>query len=102
MRAVSLDQCGGPEVLVVSDVPVPSLKEGEVLIKAVSAGVNPVDLLVATGAYLPAKFPKVRSQPIRSRFISRNAACIGFRSLLAASLLAASPPAPLEVAAGGC
>lgn len=61
MRAVSIEQCGGPEVLVVSDVPAPSRKEGEVLIKAVSAGVNPVDLLVATGAYKPAQFPKVRS-----------------------------------------
>jgi NADPH:quinone reductase-like Zn-dependent oxidoreductase len=61
MRAISLDHCGGPEVLVVSDVPAPSRKEGEVLIKVVSAGVNPVDLLVASGAYKPAAFPKASS-----------------------------------------
>jgi hypothetical protein len=47
--------------LVVSDVPVPTRKEGEVLIKVVSAGVNPVDLLVASGAYKPAAFPKASS-----------------------------------------
>lgn len=40
--------------------PAPPPANSQVLIKAASAGVNPVDLIVRNGIYAPTKFPKVR------------------------------------------
>lgn len=59
MKAIQVGECGGTEVLQLVDVPVPARKAGQVLVKTVSAGVNPVDLLVRSGAYKPTSFPKV-------------------------------------------
>ncbi|MFO0872410.1 MAG: NADP-dependent oxidoreductase [Phycisphaerales bacterium] len=59
MKAVRLSAFGGPEVLTLADVPKPGLRKGEVLVRVVAAGVNPVDwkirngLLKAMGAPLP-------------------------------------------------
>ncbi|ONI85155.1 hypothetical protein ALI22I_30330 [Saccharothrix sp. ALI-22-I] len=43
MRAVVARQYGGPEVLRVAEVPRPRCGPGEVLVRALAAGVNPVD-----------------------------------------------------------
>jgi NADPH:quinone reductase-like Zn-dependent oxidoreductase len=43
MRAISQDEFGGPEVLRVVDVPKPEPLPTEVLVRVVSAGINPVD-----------------------------------------------------------
>ena len=61
MRAVLINSCGGPEVLEVRPgVARPARGPGQVLIRARSAGVNPVDLLVRSGGvYKPEAFPKV-------------------------------------------
>lgn len=59
MKAVQISECGGTEVLQLAEVPVPARKPGQVLVKTVSIGVNPVDLLVRSGHYKPASFPKI-------------------------------------------
>jgi NADPH:quinone reductase-like Zn-dependent oxidoreductase len=43
MRALRFSQHGGPDVLSMSDVPVPRPGSGEVLVRVRAAGVNPVD-----------------------------------------------------------
>ncbi|GAA2294570.1 NADP-dependent oxidoreductase [Nonomuraea roseoviolacea subsp. roseoviolacea] len=50
MRAVVIRGFGGPEVLEVADVPVPSAGEGQVRIRVEAAAVNPVDLATRSGA----------------------------------------------------
>ncbi len=50
MRAVIIRSFGGPEVLEVADVPVPSAGPGQVRIRVEAAGVNPVDLGTRAGA----------------------------------------------------
>lgn len=40
-------------------VPKPQRGKGQVLIKAASVGVNPVDVIVRSGYYKPTAFPKV-------------------------------------------
>lgn len=50
MKAVTIRSFGGPEVLEISETPVPSPGPGQVLIKVAAAGVNPVDLQTRTGA----------------------------------------------------
>jgi NADPH:quinone reductase len=73
MKAVTIDGAGGPEVLVLTDVPVPELKPGEVLIKVVAAGVNRPDVLQRQGNY-PA--PKGHSE-IPGLEVSGTIAAIG-------------------------
>jgi len=55
MKAVYIEEFGGPEVLKIDDVPVPQVKPEQVLIKVVAAGVNPVDWKIREG-YLSAVF----------------------------------------------
>ncbi len=51
MRAVVCKEWGGPEKLVIEDVPRPVLREGTVRVVVHAAGVNFADLLVIAGQY---------------------------------------------------
>jgi len=55
MRAIAIDQPGGPEVLTPIDCAVPYAYEGELLIKVHAAGINRPDILQRMGAYPPPK-----------------------------------------------
>lgn len=62
MRAANFSEFGGPEVVRISSMDVPELKEGEVLIKVKAAGVNPVDTVIRQGYYkdkIPHSFPLI-------------------------------------------
>ena len=49
MRAVRVPQFGGPEVVEVQDVPVPSPGPNEVLVRVGAAGVAPWDAIIREG-----------------------------------------------------
>lgn len=51
MKAVRVHEYGGPEKLVLDDVPRPKPASGEVLVRVVSAGVNPVDWKIRSGMF---------------------------------------------------
>ncbi len=51
MRAVLLEGVGGPEQLVLGDVPEPVAPEGQVLVDVRAAGVNFADILIRLGHY---------------------------------------------------
>jgi putative PIG3 family NAD(P)H quinone oxidoreductase len=53
VRAVFSDGAGGPEVLVVRDVPDPEAGPGEVVLDVAAAGLNRADLLQRQGFYPP-------------------------------------------------
>lgn len=55
MRAVTMSAFGGPEVLQISDLPVPEPGPGEVLVRTSAVGVNRADLLQRQGHYPPPK-----------------------------------------------
>src|SRR5918992_6242092 len=55
MRAVRIDEFGGPEVLQVVDVPTPEPGDGEVLVDVARAGMNFADTHQRENSYL-AKF----------------------------------------------
>ncbi|KAL7807011.1 hypothetical protein V8C44DRAFT_351457 [Trichoderma aethiopicum] len=57
MKAVQISKNGGPEVLELNEVPVPSPAPGQVLVKNHFAGVNYIDTYFRTGLYPAPSFP---------------------------------------------
>ena len=51
MRAVQCKELGGPEKLVVEDLPSPPMREGAVRVAIHGAGLNFADLLLIAGQY---------------------------------------------------
>jgi NADPH2:quinone reductase len=51
MKAIRIHKTGGPEVLVVDDIPVPEPKPGEARIKVEAIGLNFIDIYHRTGLY---------------------------------------------------
>ncbi len=51
MRAARITAHGGPEVIEVTDVPVPAPAEGEVLVEVAAVALNHSDLWTREGAY---------------------------------------------------
>jgi NADPH2:quinone reductase len=51
MKAIRVNEPGGPEVMKLEDVPDPEAGAGQVLAKVHAAGVNPVDAYVRSGRY---------------------------------------------------
>ncbi|HVP63552.1 MAG TPA: NADPH:quinone reductase [candidate division Zixibacteria bacterium] len=51
MKAIQVSEFGGPEQLVLRDIPEPKPKAGEVLVRIHAAGVNPADTYMRTGTY---------------------------------------------------
>ena len=52
MKAIRIHETGGPEVMHLEEVEIPTLAQGEVLIKIAAAGINYADLAQRRGAYL--------------------------------------------------
>ena len=52
MKAIRINETGGPEVMHLEEIAIPAPGKGEVLIKVAAAGVNYADLAQRQGAYL--------------------------------------------------
>lgn len=61
MKAITLANNGGTENLIINDIPTPSIKENEVLVRVKAIGINPVDAFVRTHAFALDMF--VQPQP---------------------------------------
>lgn len=61
MKAIRVAQFGGPEVLVVQDVPTPEAGPGQVRVKLEAAGINPVETYIRAGTY--ARLPQLPYTP---------------------------------------
>ena len=60
MKAVVMNEYGGPEVLKFADYPDPTPGPGDVLVKVAAASINPIDVLQRSGAtkdFFPVEFP---------------------------------------------
>jgi NADPH:quinone reductase-like Zn-dependent oxidoreductase len=65
MRVIRIARFGGPEVLHLESIPVPTPGKGELLIKVAAAGVNPVDYKIRGGRYPAVKQDKLPYVPGR-------------------------------------
>lgn len=61
MKAIQVSQTGGPEVLVLVDVPEPKPKPNEAVVQIKAAGVNFIDVYFREGRY-PAQLPFINGQ----------------------------------------
>ena len=61
MQAIQVSRVGGPEVLTVADLPVPTPKPNEALVEIKAAGVNFIDVYFREGRY-PTQLPFVNGQ----------------------------------------
>jgi len=60
MKAIRIHAYGGPELMQLEDAPVPACGAGDLLVRVVAAGINPIDWKVRSGlmaAQLPKPFP---------------------------------------------
>src|SRR5882757_471405 len=63
MKAIVFDEIGSPlDVLYLADIPVPQIKDREVLVRMVSASVNPGDFLFIQNLYPEPKKPRFPRQ----------------------------------------
>jgi NADPH2:quinone reductase len=61
MKAIQVSQVGGPEVLKLADLPMPSPQPNEAVVQIKAAGVNFIDVYLREGRY-PAPLPFVNGQ----------------------------------------
>ncbi|HTW46140.1 MAG TPA: quinone oxidoreductase [Acidobacteriaceae bacterium] len=61
MKAIVIRQTGGPEVMAVTEVPMPEPKPGEVLVRVRGSGVNFIDIYLREGRY-KADLPFINGQ----------------------------------------
>jgi NADPH:quinone reductase len=61
MKAIQVSQTGGPEVLNLVDVPIPTPKPSEALVEIKASGVNFIDVYLREGRY-PAPLPFINGQ----------------------------------------
>lgn len=52
MKAIRVNEFGGPEVMKIQEVPDPKPDQGQVLVRMKAIGVNPVDTYIRSGAYV--------------------------------------------------
>jgi NADPH:quinone reductase-like Zn-dependent oxidoreductase len=62
MKAIVLDEYGGPDKLLLREIPEPEPKAGEIKVRVVSASINPIDWKLRSGmakSIMPLTFPAV-------------------------------------------
>ena len=69
MRAIQIEQTGGPEVLHVGNAPEPKPGPGQALVRIEAAGVNFIDVYFREGRY-PAKLPFIPGQEAAGTVVS--------------------------------
>lgn len=82
MKKVIYQKYGGPDVLNVSEVAIPKPGPGEVLVKVMAAGVNPIDYKMRRGdlkMIAPGKFPKTPGGDIAGKVIKTGDSCEKFK-----------------------
>jgi NADPH2:quinone reductase len=82
MKAVAIHVFGGPEVLTVTDLPRPKPERGEVLVRTLAAGVNPVDWQIREGrlpAGAPHSFPLIPGWDVAGVVEELGEGCQSFR-----------------------
>src|SRR3712207_9076166 len=79
MKAVYIEQFGGPEVLTYGDMPDPSTAEDEILIDVVAASVNAADWKQRRGSYADLALPHILGRDVSGTVAAVGGAVTTFR-----------------------
>jgi len=81
MRAIAINAFGGPERLALTDLPRPLAARGEVLVRTLAAGVNPVDWKIREGSLskIPHGFPLIPGWDVAGVVDELGEGCQRFR-----------------------
>ena len=79
MRAIQIQHTGGPEVLVMNDLPVPQPAAGEALVKSEASGINFIDVYLREGRY-PAQLPFIPGQEAAGIIVEVGPGVTGFKT----------------------
>ena len=80
MRAVQIEQYGDESVLVVKEVPDPEPGEGEVVVRVVTAGTNPGEIGIRSGAMaamFPSEFPMGQGSDLAGHVVAVGPGVVG-------------------------
>ncbi len=81
MKAVVLDEYGGPEKLMYRDLPMPDYGDNEVLVRVKATSVNPVDYKLRSGvakARMPLEFPAILGRDLVGEVVETGRDVTGF------------------------
>src|ERR1700751_1249705 len=79
MKAIVLKEFGDPENLSLDDLPIPSVEPGAVLIRAVAASANPVDVSISKGTPFSPVLPAALGCDVAGVVESGGTASLGLR-----------------------
>jgi NADPH:quinone reductase len=79
MKAIQITQTGGPEVLTLADLPIPTPKAGEVIVKVHATGVNFIDIYYREGRY-KAPLPFIDGQEAAGTVEAVGEGVVGFET----------------------
>ena len=77
MKAIRVNEFGGPEVLVMEEIPEPEPGEGQILVKVRAAGLNFIETYQRSGAY-PISLPRTLGSEASGEVLSLGAGVKGF------------------------
>jgi len=101
MKAVVLDEYGGPEKLIYRESPVPACGDGEVLVKVKATSVNPIDYKLRSGAaksFRPLEFPAILGRDLSGEVMKVGRGVTGFEKGMRVMALANATYAEYTVA----
>ena len=81
MKAIRIAAYGGPELMQLEDAPVPACGPGDLLVRVVAAGINPIDWKMRSGAmaaHIPKTFPLTLGSDGSGVVTAVGGAVIGF------------------------
>ena len=79
MKAIQIAKNGGLEVLEYKDVPVPALKEGQVLVRNEYAGINFIDTYFRSGLYPAPGFPLTLGREAAGEVVAAHPSVTGLQ-----------------------
>lgn len=101
MKAVVLDEYGGPEKLIYRESPLPECGDSEVLVKVKATSVNPIDYKLRSGAAkarMPLEFPAILGRDLSGEVVEMGRSVTGFEKGMRVMALANGTYAEYTVA----